>query len=280
MKDPAVLFYISDWLTSTSEMDADCRGWYLNIILHNYDKGDLPDDVEKLAVLAGVKYSEFERFKQVFEQVLKHKFEKCENGRITNIRTNEIIKGREMFKDKRSNAGKLSYFYKFAQKINAKSMTSKFKEFIKKNIDLENLDTKDEQMLKQVFEQLFELYRNGNGNGNKNEIEKWKLDYLVYKKTLTDAFNDIRIDKKYIQELQKIYPKLNIIESILKSIRVYWATEDGWKNKKSKKISTIDWRQTFRKTIELNKVYIEQTQVQIAPAQGYITYDKNGIPIN
>jgi len=73
MKDPAVLFFISDWLTSTAEMDSDCRGWYLNLILHQYDKKDLPDDIEKLAVLAGVKFSEFERFKQVFENEIKSK---------------------------------------------------------------------------------------------------------------------------------------------------------------------------------------------------------------
>ena len=78
-KDPAVLFFINDWLTSTAEMDADIRGWYLNLLLHNYDKKDLPNDVEKLAVLCNVKFSEYERFKQVFEQVLKQKFELNEN---------------------------------------------------------------------------------------------------------------------------------------------------------------------------------------------------------
>ena len=74
MKDPAVLFYINDWLSSTAEMDADVRGWYLNLLLHNYDKKTLPNNVEKLAVLCNVKFSEYERFKQVFEQVLKQKF--------------------------------------------------------------------------------------------------------------------------------------------------------------------------------------------------------------
>ena len=79
-KDPAVLFYINDWLTSTAEMDADCRGWYLNLLLHNYDKKSLPNDLEKLAVLCNVKFSEYGRFKQVFEHVLKQKFEQIENG--------------------------------------------------------------------------------------------------------------------------------------------------------------------------------------------------------
>ena len=81
-KDPAALMYIDTWLTSTAEMDADVRGWYLNLILHNYDKNDLPNDIEKLAVLAGVKFSEFKRFEQVFKQVFEQRFEETpEAGR-------------------------------------------------------------------------------------------------------------------------------------------------------------------------------------------------------
>lgn len=69
MKDPAVLFFIDTWLSATAEMDSDTKGWYLDLILHQYDKKDLPNDIENLAKLAGVKFSEYERFKQVFEQI-------------------------------------------------------------------------------------------------------------------------------------------------------------------------------------------------------------------
>jgi len=161
-KDPAVLFYINDWLTSTAEMDADVRGWYLNLLLHNYDKKDLPNDVEKLAVLCNVKFSEYERFEQVFEQVLKQKFEQTENNRLTNERTNDILKNREVFKDKRSTAAKVSYIMKYMCKnYNKQYKTKDLKEFVKDNFDYE-IDLKNEQVLKQVFEQVFELYRNEN----------------------------------------------------------------------------------------------------------------------
>ena len=173
MKDPAVLFYINDWLTSTAEMDADVRGWYLNLLLHNYDKTDLPNDVEKLAVLCNVKFSEYERFKQVFEQVLKQKFEQNENNRLTNLRTNDILKNREIFKDKRSNAGKVSYVMKYlAKNYNKEYRIKALKEYVKDNFDYE-IDLKNEQMLKQVFEQVFELYRNENESNNyiNNNIE-------------------------------------------------------------------------------------------------------------
>lgn len=165
-KDPACLFYINDWLTSTAEMDADCRGWYLNLLLHNYDKVDLPNDIEKLAVLCNVKFSEYKRFEQVFEQVIKQKFEILEDGRLSNLRTQSILKGREQFKEKRSNAGKVSYLMRFFyEKFKKESKDKKLLFFVKSNLNTD-IDTKNEQMIEHMFKQVFELYRNENENEN------------------------------------------------------------------------------------------------------------------
>lgn len=182
MKDPAVLFYINDWLSSTAEMDADVRGWYLNLLLHNYDKKTLPNDVEKLAVLCNVKFSEYERFKQVFEQVLKQKFEQVDSSRISNRKTDTILKARETFKTKRSNAGKKSYIVKYmAENYPKHYLNKKMVDFVKNNFDL-NIDLKNEQMIKQVFEQVFELYINENENINidisSNKHENFKNECL------------------------------------------------------------------------------------------------------
>jgi hypothetical protein len=165
MKDPAVLFYISDWLTSTAEMDADCRGWYLNLILHQYDKKDLPNDIENLAVLAGVKFSEYDRFKQVFEQVLKQKFKQTESGRLANDKAKEILQKRERFVEKRINSGKIGYLVKVIHEITSDSEEI---EYLKDNFDFEENDIKDKQVLKQVLKQMLKLYRNGNENRNKD----------------------------------------------------------------------------------------------------------------
>jgi hypothetical protein len=179
MKDPAALLFIDNWLTSTAEMDSDVRGWYLNLILHQFDKKDLPDNIEKLAVLAGVKFSEYERFKQVFEQVFKQKFILNDNGRLENPVAKEILRKRENFKEKRSASGKLSYFLKYITN-NFKPEKALF-QFIKENADLQSVDLKDEQVLKQVFEHLSELYINGDGDGDINNINKGvqkKIDFI------------------------------------------------------------------------------------------------------
>lgn len=200
-KDPAVLFYINDWLTSTAEMDADARGWYLNLLLHNYDKGSLPNNIEKLAVLCNVKFSEFNRFKQVFEQVFKQKFNLLENDRLSNPRTDTVLKDREYFKEKRSIAGKTSYVMKyFAKNYRIEYSDKEFRDYVKLNFDY-NIDLKNEHLLKQVFEHLFELYRNEiesiNSLLNKKASEKTKnidVDVEVvlsnYKKEIAKASND------------------------------------------------------------------------------------------
>lgn len=158
-KDPAALFYIDKWLVATKEMKAGCRGWYLNLILHQFDKGDLPNDIEELANLADVRISEFKEFEQVFEQTLKHKFEENENGRLENQFAKEIMQARETFKNKRSFAGKLSYVLRYYRE-NHKPKKA-LERFIKENIDLD-FDVKNKQVLEQVFKQISELYINVN----------------------------------------------------------------------------------------------------------------------
>lgn len=163
-KDPAALFYIAEWLTSTAEMDSDIRGWYLGLILHQFDKGDLPSDLEKLAMLAGVKFSEFERFKQVFKQVLEQKFEQIDGGRLINPQANKIIRARESFKDKRSKSGTVGYLVKLAMTLTG--VTQRNIDAIKKHIYTFDSEQLEQAKDKQVLEQMLKLYINGNRNRN------------------------------------------------------------------------------------------------------------------
>ena len=202
-KDPAALLYIDNWLVSTKCMKADERGWYLNLVLHQYDKGELPYDIEELANLADVRISEFERFKQAWEQVLKHKFKQNENGNLENPNAKEIIRRRENFKDKRSASGKIGYIVKFA--INKLKATQEQIEFIKSNINIDEIDTKNEQVLKQMLEQIIKLYINGDKDKDINKDidkgvqgdKKKKPDpdeLLLSKMRIEDAFKDSFLD--------------------------------------------------------------------------------------
>jgi uncharacterized protein YdaU (DUF1376 family) len=255
MKDPACLFYIGDWLTSTAEMDADCRGWYLNLLLHNYDKGTLPNEIEKLAVLCNVKFSEYKRFEHVFEQVLKQKFELLEDGRLSNQRTQSILKARELFKDKRSNAGKTSYLMRFFyNKYKKESKDSDIVDYIKSNLD-SDIDTKNEHLIEQMFKHLLELYRNENEIENKTVIDYenlrvyWNIEFEKTKIPNIQTMTDSR--KKAVSLVLKKYSKDQIKEAISKAKKSDFLSG---KNNSDWKLS-FDWFfkvPNFTKVIEGN----------------------------
>jgi uncharacterized protein YdaU (DUF1376 family) len=182
-KDPAALLYIDTWKVATTEMSAIERAYYMDLILHQYDKGSLPNDIEELANICRVRYSEFKQFEQVFEQVLKHKFKHNENGRLENEFASEIIRRRQSFIDKRSESGKISYMVRFAkQHLKAKKAEI---EYLKNNVDLDSVDMKNEQVFKQMLKQKIELYI----NGDENEIEIKTVVYPFDSENFTEYWD-------------------------------------------------------------------------------------------
>lgn len=221
MRDPAILLYKDKWLIATKGMRADAKGWYLNLIIYQHDIGSLPNDIEELANLCDVRFSEFEQFKQVFEQVLSHKFELNSDNRLENAFAREIIHSRETFKEKRSGAGKLSYVLKYFRKHF--KYKSGFEEWFKHNVDID-FDIKNEQVLKQVFKQNFELYINVNEDVNINLNTDSILFVFDSVKNLFDEKYMNDSCKKTIDKLLKSYSK----EDIVKAIK--WAKSDSFWN--------------------------------------------------
>jgi len=152
-KDFAVLFNIEKWLKSTADMDEDRRAWYLNLLLHQYDKDGLPNDVETLATLAGVRHSKYTKFEQVFEQEFKHKFEHCSDGKLRNEFMNSIFQERKTFKENRSRAGKFSYILKLWR--NKYGTNKQAETVLLSNLDLD-MDIKNTTLVEHLFKQVLE----------------------------------------------------------------------------------------------------------------------------
>jgi uncharacterized protein YdaU (DUF1376 family) len=167
-KDPAALLYIDKWIAATQGMMGDAKGWFLDLILYQYDKGSLPADLDELASICRIRPSEYSKFEQVFKQVLEQKFKQDDEGRLENEFAKEIIQRRKAFKDKRSNAGKWGYVKKYIAKNYGGKAPEEWN-FIYEHFDF-TIDLKNEQMLKQVLEQIFKLYINVNEDVNGNII--------------------------------------------------------------------------------------------------------------
>lgn len=115
-KDPAFLMYYKQWLVSTAGWDADIRGWYINLLCHQADKPDgLPNDLESVAELAGVKNSQFSRFSECWKRTLEAKFKANEQGKLVNEKQEKVINNRKEFSEKQARRGLIGYFIKLTR---------------------------------------------------------------------------------------------------------------------------------------------------------------------
>ncbi|WP_153799052.1 DUF1376 domain-containing protein [Foetidibacter luteolus] len=210
-KDPAALLYIDKWFVATKEMKADCRGWYLNLILHQFDKGDLPNDVEELANLADVRISEYQQFQQVWEQVLKHKFQQNGNNRLANAFAKQILANREVYKEKRGHAGKISAFCKYVRKHLCQDENIIF--LAKQNIDFDNVGELDANTIQHLFQQVLEQmpqqtpeqkvnYRNVNVNVN---TSKEDIGGVGEKEETRTAANEVSKNVFLVPEMVAVF---------------------------------------------------------------------------
>ena len=87
------------------------------------------------------------------------------------------------------------------------------------------------------------------------KVNTWRDSFGVYQKELSEKHLELINDPEFISTQERFHPNVDIVLSIEKAIHNYWATEAGWKNKKSKRTKTINWKSTLTKAIDMNKVY-------------------------
>ena len=170
-KDPAFLLYYKDILVSCADWDANVLGWYMRLICHQADKPEgLPDDIEALAQLAGVKMSQYTLFCECFKRTLQAKFETNALGKLVNKRLSQVLSERGNYVNKQALRGTVGYFIKQAKKqgIEDENTLHLLSEALFSEIKLEH--TKDERDVS-FKRTLKALLVNANAIGNKDEIE-------------------------------------------------------------------------------------------------------------
>ena len=97
-KAPAFQFYADDFLAGTSEMSAEEVGGYIRLLCHQWTKGGIPNDEERVARIAGMIGSPCVGY-------VMAKFRLCDGHTLKNERLEKVRAEQQAFKVRQSTAG-------------------------------------------------------------------------------------------------------------------------------------------------------------------------------
>jgi len=219
-KDPAVLIYFDRWIASTNGLNAQFRAWYFDLLMYNYDKGSIPDDLDQIAGICRVLPSEYHLFNQMVNQVLKQKFNQKPDGSWYNEVTGEILRKREAFVEKRTKSSNIGVVVKAARKLKrcSDAHLEKLKNYLY-GLPAEEVERyKDNQMLNHLLNHLVNLYRNvdedkdiniGKEGGKGEETPVAGEDQFFIVRAFSEIWMDTMTD--YLPDESKDFPALRSV---------------------------------------------------------------------
>ena len=89
------------------------------------------------------------------------------------------------------------------------------------------------------------------------KVLTWRDDYDVYMNDLRRAYIQLTKDADWLSERRRFNPGVDILLTLEKACKEFWATPAGWEHKKKSRTKDIDWKATFNMAISMknNKVY-------------------------
>lgn len=221
-KDPAVLFYTSDFLSGTSFFTDAERGQYITLLCEQHQLGNIPEN--HMIIVCGS-----------LDSVVIKKFVKDKEGYYYNIRMREEAIKRANYCNSRSNN-------KSGRK-RIESCENHMNNHMSPHMENENGNrNKDINTL---------------NSSEKNIPIMWRLDIEEYFRQEEEAYERIKKDTSFIKEQSELNPQLDIPLSIKKAHINFWSTKRGWESKNKRDDDEIDWRLTYMNsfTIPSNKAY-------------------------
>lgn len=168
-KDPAFLFYSKDWIQGTAQLMPEEKGVFIDLLAHQHQDTDLPNDTRRLARIVGM--SEVD-FLPIWE-TLKTKFTVTETNRLVNRKLTEISTERSTKGLRNRITGT------FASIIRLSMEPYEKKAAIKKLFNVDDFITiPDHELTERLTEWFLERLKSiedGNGNTNEGEIENTTL---------------------------------------------------------------------------------------------------------
>ena len=111
-KDPAFLFYYKDFENDTADWEADAVGWYIRLLCFQAGNGYIPSEIEELAQLARVKFSEYKIFCERWATRLALKFKPLSDTQLYNPKLSKVQAERKSGAIKKSVLAVLGNFIK------------------------------------------------------------------------------------------------------------------------------------------------------------------------
>ena len=104
------------------------------------------------------------------------------------------------------------------------------------------------------------------------EVLTWRNDFQTYLQECRDAWKRWVNDPQWMEERRKFNPGVDILLTLEKACKEFWATEAGWAHKKRQRSKNIDWKRTFEAAIsnKNNRVYEQRNSSNGSQAGGSI----------
>lgn len=89
---------------------------------------------------------------------------------------------------------------------------------------------------------------------------KWRTDFLEYQQLVELGFREAVLDAAKMDYLQKKYPNADMPASLRASIEMFWGENDGWANKKAKRVKQIDMKMTLIRSVDAGRNLVMRNQ--------------------
>lgn len=229
-KDPAFLLYYKDFDSDTADWEADAVGWYMRLLIFQAGSGYIPNDIEEIAQVARVKFSEYQSFSKRWAVRLACKFIPLSDGKLYNKKLAKVQS------ERKSGAIK-------------KSVLAVFGNFLKSA----KLGVMEEKSLKEVFHKEKSFYEILDAEKRKEEIliflnnsifcinnNKQPLTKRIAKRTQQeDEVEDENVNKEVIEKEKKVVEKKSFsdeVESCYKNCLAFFPEQlhpekpENWKD--------------------------------------------------
>lgn len=245
-KDPAFLLYYKDILVSCADWDGDEIGWYTRLLCHQADKQEgLPKGLEELASLAGVKFSQFERFVSCWKRTLSAKFEENSEGLLINKVQDANLEKRRQFKEKQMKRGLVGAYVKKAKtaRVWTAYQLTDLTMLLFDALKIENSKEENEQAYKRTLE-AFIGNANAIGNVNTDEFKKEKRPDEKIELPQYGFFSDQLDQDIELPELE-VGKTIEFIRLKHRKILTHGEVQDQWKAFKIQQTTEHKWYNDF-----------------------------------